>query len=458
MNHLLKRYKIWGKIFIFSIFVFLTILPACKQEPLTPENALSRYIQKRDSAFSWTLEDKTNVNGLTYYSLKLTSQKWRDIIWKHQLVILVPEDLEYQSALLYISGGSNESGEPIQHGPNDDFLQMISALAVKNSAIVAALFQVPNQPLFGDRYEDEIISYTFHQMRSDDDYTWPLLLPMAKSAVRAIDAVQNFGRKELNREITDFVITGESKRGWTTWLTGASDERVMAIAPMVIDVVNMGVQMDYQIDAWGAYSPEISDYVNLGLPQDVETADGIKLRTIVDPYSYREKLLMPKLILLGTNDPYWPVDAVKHYFDDLPGEKFIHYAPNAEHSITEFPGTMEALSAFFGTTIRREHHPALSWTVERKDGKVLVTAKGEKSVIRANLWQAVSEDRDFRDEQWIAALYEGDGGTDFQIPVEIPRNGYKAFYVDLVYPDPNVGEYSKSTRMFVADQGGLLAE
>ena len=63
------------------------------------------------------------------------------------------------------------------------------------------------------------------------------------------------------------MVSGASKRGWTTWLTGASDSRVVAIAPMVIDILNMPVNLDYQVKMWKDYSVQIEDYVKLGIPQ-----------------------------------------------------------------------------------------------------------------------------------------------------------------------------------------------
>jgi|GEM_PF-3995796 len=71
------------------------------------------------------------------------------------------------------------------------------------------------------------------------------------------------------------------------------------------------------------------------------------ITTMLDPYSYRNKLTMPKMIIIGTNDPYWPVDAVKHYFNDLPGENYLHYVANAGHDLNGGQQALRCVSAFF---------------------------------------------------------------------------------------------------------------
>ena len=43
---------------------------------------------------------------------------------------------------------------------------------------------------------------------------------------------------------------------------------------------------------------------------------GRRLWQMVDPYAYRDALTLPKLILLGNNDPYWTVDALNLYWRD----------------------------------------------------------------------------------------------------------------------------------------------
>jgi len=257
-----------GKLTILLLSALIGIWISCspaEQETGSPENALKAYLENGDSSFMWEVKDSGAVSGLAVFDLVLTSQQWREHTWKHQLTVLIPEEVEYSDALLFISGGSLENNHPKWAEPDDDLLKGLMQVAQKNRAVVSILRQTPNQPLYEDLYEDALISYTLHNYRQSKDLTWPLLFPMTKSAVRAMDAVQAFYLEEYQQNISRFVVSGASKRGWTTWLTGAADPRVKAICPMVIDVLNMPVQMDYQVTAWGGYSEEIQDYVDLGI-------------------------------------------------------------------------------------------------------------------------------------------------------------------------------------------------
>ena len=92
----------------------------------------------------------------------------------------------------------------------------------------------PTNRFYEGRREDDLIAYTFDQYLKTGDATWPLLFPMVKSAVRGMDAVQALAQKEFDQKIERFVVSGASKRGWTTWLSAAVDARVQAIAPRVL--------------------------------------------------------------------------------------------------------------------------------------------------------------------------------------------------------------------------------
>jgi len=342
-------------VFFTQIFFVFTI---AAQDPITPATALQHYLHIPDAAYQWEVKDSFEIDDVKGYDLLLTSQKWRQYTWRHQLTILSPKENNSDGALLFITGGSDKNEQPNWNKQENELTTRFAPIASKNKAIIAILRQVPNQPLYDSLTEDALISYTLHQFKEDNDYTWPLLFPMVKSAVRAMDAVQEFSNKDLQHSVNRFVISGASKRGWTTWLTGASgDPRVQAIAPMVIDILNMPVNLKHQLDAYGEYSVEIEDYVKLGIVQGMGTADGHALVAMIDPYSYRDKLTMPKMLFMGTNDPYWVIDNVKNYLKDIPGDNLLHYVPNAGHGLGDGKSAFAALSAFFGIAMRHGTYP-----------------------------------------------------------------------------------------------------
>lgn len=450
MNKFLKHFGI--------ALLFGALLFSCQpQKEITPETALNFYLENNNDSFAWELHDSHEISDLKLYNLLVTSQKWREYTWRHQVAVIVPEQVKHDGALLFITGGSNKDEMPNWKKPDDGTIQMMGLIAQKNSAIVAVVFQVPNQPLFGDLTEDEIISLTLHNYRNDKDYTWPLLFPMVKSAIRAMDAVQEFSKETLHHNIKHFLVSGASKRGWTTWLTGASDKRVEAIAPMVIDMLNMPKSISYHVEAWGDYSIQIQDYVNLGIAQDVNTPDGQQIVTMVDPFSYREKLTMPKLIFNGTNDEYWPADAIKHYIGEIPGENYLHYVPNAGHGLGDKKQAIQALSSFFAETLQNKKYPQCSWSIEENGQEINLTIDVSKDLLEGILlWTCDSEDRDFRDNEFVSQTIENEQADKIGIKITYPDSGFRAFYIDLLYRDPNGDVYSKSTRMFVADTNKVL--
>jgi PhoPQ-activated pathogenicity-related protein len=403
--------------------------------------ALEKYVAAPDATFKWSvLEARTLDNGSTVAHVEMTSQSWRGHVWTHHMQIVRAKDIRNPHiALVFVTGD----------GDGKRNIAMLQLWAERAGAIAACVTRVPNQPLYDGRKEDALIAFTFDNYLKDGDDTWPLLFPMAKSAVRAMDTVAAWAKQEHKQTVDSFVVSGASKRGWTTWLTAAVDARVKAIAPMVIDMLNMKVQTDWTKKCYGRQSEQIRDYTDLGLIDRLDDERMRQIRGWVDPYSYRARYTMPKLILLGTNDRYWTVDALRHYFHDLPGPKLIYQTPNAGHNLNGGADAAQSLAAFYQHIADKQPLPTLDWKFAG-DGKVTVTVKCSQNAKAIRLWTATSADRDFRDDQWSSRDLEvKPGSANASVEVSAPEMGFRAYLaeVELVSPTGHTWKLSTEARV-----------
>ena len=437
-----------------GLALLISTLPVSAQKKTTPETALMQYINNGDAHYAYTVKDSGKLGTTRTYHLNLTSQQWKGITWRHQLSVFIPSQVDYSGALLIISGGSNTSEQP-NWSASDRMWPVAAQIAESNKSVVAILKQTPNQPLMDGRKEDALISYTLHQFKQDGQYDWPLLFPMVKSALRSMDAIQDLTITRSNKPVHEFMIAGASKRGWTTWLSAATgDNRIKAIAPMVIDMLNMPLSLNAQLKAYGKYSEQIEDYVKLEIPQTTSSKKGKAVTTMIDPYSYKHQYTMPKMIFIGTNDEYWTVDAIKWYINDLPGETMIHYVPNAGHDLGGGAQALQTLSAFYGKMLQQANYPLLKNNASVQEKKFKIEIEGNSAELQeVAVWTANSIDQDFRNEKWSSTPVNGNGNKRI-IEIPLPDTGFKACYIDFKYKGPQ-GPYSSSSRAYVLSAKGI---
>jgi PhoPQ-activated pathogenicity-related protein len=357
-----------------------------------PPQEFYRFLRAKDSSYSHRVVTQT-PDGM---DIQLMSQTWRGIPWKHQILFHQPKQLSTKgTAILYVTGDGPKAGD----------YRDIGLVSVATGMPVAMLFGIPNQPIWGKR-EDELIAYTFNEFLSTGDATWPLLFPMAKSAERAMDAVVESTKGSRN-PITKFVVTGASKRGWTTWFVGAAkDKRVIAIAPMVYDNLNAAPQMKHQIESWGQYSEQIQDYTRLGIQQKLSTPMGQRLAQIVDPFSYRQNIRVPTLIVRGANDPYWTADATSLYWDRLKQPHWLCTVPNVGHDLGGGVQAALTVGAFARSVSGEFEMPQPDGTIHVSADELSWTAPGsirgtrDLKLTEIGLWIAESENLDFRKSKY----------------------------------------------------------
>lgn len=439
----------------------------------TTSDVLKNYVYSNDGKFQWNVVSALPGAGYTAYIVNMTSQQWltpadtTSSLWKHWVIVVVPTGPIAPTALLFVDGGSNSATPPTSIEPG-----LIQGALLTHSVVID-LQDVPNEPeTFSSEFpptsrtEDEIIAYTFdHFLNDTSDTEWPALLPMTKSAVKGMDMVQAFiPTVASNQQINNFVVSGGSKRGWTTWLTAAVDDRVVAIAPIVFDALNLDEQMVHHYGAYGFFSPAIKPYQDLNVFDRIETNPGQELGQIVDPYRYiyNGRFNIPKLLLDSTGDQFFLPDSAQFYIHDLPGNTYLDYVPNSSHglgdSVDVSTAAFNSLITFYASVLTNTALPQYSWSIQ-PDGSIQAQTGTAPSQVL--LWQATNPDaRDFR-KQFTNVVYTSTpianhGAGVYTADVPTPATGATAFFIQFTYPSPLTGlSYTFTTEIHVKTNQAL---
>lgn len=435
----------------FSVLVIALLLMLAV---ISSASTLSDYVHKPDSVFKWDISSNTASRDGSKTIIDMTSQTWQGIVWHHKMELFRPAKCEFpNTALLFITGN---------YGPNRSESKIGLQLALRSGCPVAVLYDIPNQPLYGGKTEDALIAYTLKKFLETGDKTWPLLLPMTKSAFQAMNTVEQYFNQKSGIKIEQFVVCGASKRGWTTWLTAAVDpDRVKGIMPMVYDNLNMKAQMKQQIISFGDYSSQIQDYTNLGLQKTLSTDKGKSINNVIDPWTYRKHLTLPKLLINGSNDPYWPQDALNIYWNDLKGPKSVLYMVNSGHGLVNNDDTgskmetlVNSMAVFTRSIASGEPAPVIKWKHTTNDNSSKLDIIADPAKYSARMLVTTSATRDFRLSKWESVDMTA-GRNGFSGTVQLPKEGFEAVFGEASTV-VNGMKYTNSTQIRILNSKGVV--
>jgi len=405
-----------------ALAALLAAAPAATASPLYD------YVTRDDGAFAWfdtnvTLSGGSNSSllpGWTGYVLNLTSQAWLTPgdfvgpighIWTHQLVVVVPDDgpLAFpDAAALWITGNDNGAGVP---SADDEDILVCASLATTVGIVCSVLYQIPNAPIVFSadparegRSEDALIAWTWasYMLREQARPEYIAYFPMAKAGIKAMDATGEFIAAKTGATLARWITAGASKRGATTWLTGAvGDPRIVGIVPIVFDVLNFREGVQHMWRTLGNWTFAFTDYRNTNVTKYLN--DGSNkidlLAKQIDPLAYKENLTMSKLVVDATGDEFFQVQDDAFWWGDLPGESLRMMVDNAEHSMaTGALYLITGAEVWAKALLSGAPRPSFTWTMDAATGAI--TAK----VVGAQPTRAVSRStttldgyrRDFR--------------------------------------------------------------
>ena len=337
--------------------------------------------------------------------LEIVHGPWQGENWRHEVLLTEPTNLLSRN-VCYIEVTGDDAGEPD--------LAYSKALAEASGVLVATMFQTPNQPLW-NMVEDDLIAHTFEKYMTTGDPEWPLLVPMVRGVLATIDSLIDWS---LGR-FTHFVIGGASKRGWTAWMTAAlEDPRVKGIVPVVFDNLNMAAQIKRQKAIWGELSPMLDDYTKRMLHDAAFSEEGESLRFLVDPYRHLARMRCPALVVNGTNDAYWAVDALSLYAKELLPGSATQVVPNLGHSIGDWEYRLSTFGAFVQRCAGLVPFPETTYDWQKSDVGTTISARSNSEVRQCRVWGSGSPDHWFADKEFFVDILPGPEVTIRR------RNGY----------------------------------
>jgi PhoPQ-activated pathogenicity-related protein len=446
-----KPHPYWLKSVL--IISFALIYSGCEQQKpaeqvfeTVEESLLDQYVYEHDPNYHYEIAFQAKKEGYTFYVLKMISQHWLteeevdEPEWWHWVNVVIPDSVNHSTGMMWIGGGAKDDELPEK--PGDIILQ--SALLTKS--ITAEIHNIPNQALtfrddgYGPRFEDELIAYGWRKFleggAKDEDAIWLARFPMTKAVVRAMDAVSEVVSKEVNESVDRYLVSGASKRGWTTWTTAAVDDRVIAIVPIVIDLLNVVPSFDHHWRNYGFWAPAVGNYVEEGIMERMHTPEFKRLLEITEPYSYIDRYEIPKLLINASGDQFFQPDSWKFYWDDLIGEKYIRYVPNTGHSLKD-SDALKTLISYYQYILTNSKRPKFIWKVD--GSKIHVTTDPSNPPDEIKLWQARSNEipRDFRIDVignvWMDSTLIIQPEGKYEIDLTIPNEGWKGYFVELTY-------------------------
>lgn len=451
----------WIKPRYLCVFLLLLII-SCTTSEEESKHPFKAYLSEADPAYSYELQNTIEGDNYTAYVIRMVSQTWlaEDVVdeseWWHWLTVVVPDSVNHSTGLLWIGGGDREDPAPESVNP------LVLNAALATNSITADLHNVPFQPISftGDnrlekRVEDEIISYAWRKFMeegaNDEDAEWLPRLPMTAAAMRAMDSVTDFIQNQENLTVDKFVVSGASKRGWTTWTTGIFDSRVVAIAPVVIDLLNIIPSFQHHWRAYGEWSPAIEDYEDENIMEWQYSAEYDRMLELIDPFSYQDSLDIPKYLINSASDEFFLPDSWQFYWEDLPSPKYLRYVPNAGHSLENTDAT-ESLIAYYNYILDDLPIPQFNWTADTTGFQIQLDPNNLPDELL--LWNAHNPDaRDFRlyviDRIWLARSVDIPDNGNVSVEIGTPDSGFTAWFVEATYNSDSDLPFKQTTGVVV---------
>jgi PhoPQ-activated pathogenicity-related protein len=409
---------------------------------------LDDYINRPESVYSWkdTGRKFPLKGGATAHMLNVTSLTWLSEseaynpnfvgsgsnVWWHQVAVAVPTKIKItNTSFVLLTGGCNKLGNnPGGVDADEEYLELAGLIAELTGSIMAVVYQIPNCPIIyptdpskKERREDAMIAWAWKEFaiatKAGDRNAarWVPRLPMAKAAFQSMRAIEEYTKgANLGVDIEGWVVSGASKRGWTTWMVGAATctfqgcPNIIGIVPLVPIVPDLNQIIHRQYQSLGGFTFAFVDYKEAGILEVVDDPSFRSIEAITDPGNavYADRLArLPKYVVVSSDDEFMQLDWTPLWYDSMAskGETHLLIIPNTEHSLgTGIPELLTALpSVYVSMSLQqpREERPYFSYSINNTTGELSVTVPAKFVPSKVVLHHGETTGKRRRDFRWI---------------------------------------------------------
>jgi len=402
----------------------------------------------------YTATGEAPFSGARRRMYHMASQTWspQDLVapaqWEHEVAVYIPANVAGRRALLVVNNGTRHGDASHEQEEATDFKPTtLAAIANATSTIVISVSDVPNQYLTFQkdgtlRKEDDSVaqSWSLFLAAPAQRATMSLHVPMAA----VVWQVMALAQRELKPwHIDRFIVTGTSKRAWTTWLAAGVDPRIDAIAPFVIDLLGTKAALKHMYRTYGNNWPiAFGPYYQAHIDQQIWTPSFDLLMQIEDPLQYLDaqhgtRRGLTKYIINASGDDFFVPDNTRFYYDRLPGTKALRVVPNSSHyGISAF--TEQSLISFVNRIQRSQPLPKVNAKLVQQSDSHHLKIRFSESPTNVTLWTATNPAaRDFRyvcGVQYTPTAVSLNGMA-LDVPLATPTSGWQAAFVEATFHD-----------------------
>jgi len=424
---------------------------------------LMKFAREYDNAYRFDVYGEKQGEGYKAYFLDFVSQSWHPEktvppVWRHWLTLIIPNQRVKDIGMLVLTEGFSTNETPMS-----EISPYFISLAVSSKSVVAILEGFPRDKV--GIYETpakvvnleptEFVSWSLKQYFETYDPGWIVFCPLVKSVVRAMDAIQEFLLKNLRSEIPlkEFVLCGDAPF-FVPWLVPSVDSRVIGLVSINASAFHLEQQIKRMFMDEISFPPLFAEMDDAGILPLLETEDGENLLKVIDPYSYRTSLQIPKLVVsIGNEQGYnlvplseqmnseipepvsWlmcPHLQLSREFAFLPQQMLLNFLPSTHTPIYDFKDT---LRVFYHRILGQKNMPIFHWDFS-PTGEC--TVKVSEEIIECRVWYCSKDKRgdifNLTNKDWkcknLSEVAEGSYRTNIPLPLQ----QYTGAFVEVIFP------------------------